>query len=118
MVEARRTDPRTKLIGYHKNWIYFANRFGLDIVGYVEPKPGIPPTPRHVETIIELIRDRGIDVILSSNYFDPAEAEGHRGPDGRTVVTVPCRRVRPGEGYEDLIDAWIARLLARSSRGR
>jgi zinc/manganese transport system substrate-binding protein len=95
-----------QLIGYHKNWIYFANRFGLDLVGYVEPKPGIPPTPRHVETIMELIRVQGIKVILSANYFNPQKTKA-------IVVTVPL--YSGGEegvdDYEDLLDTWIGRLV-------
>ena len=102
-----------KLVCYHKNWIYFANRFGLEIAGYAEPKPGIPPTPRHVETIIELIRDRGIEVILSANYFNPAKPQAIADRTGARVVTVPLYST--GESgiadYERLMDAWIGRLV-------
>lgn len=102
-----------QLIGYHKNWIYFTNRFGLDMVGYVEPKPGIPPTPRHVETIMELIRNQGIEVILSANYFNPEKPKAIANRTGATVVTVPL--YSEGEegidGYEELVDAWIERLV-------
>ena len=102
-----------RLIGYHKNWIYFANRFGLEIVGYVEPKPGIPPTPRHVEKIIDLIRDQGIRVILSANYFDPAKPQAIADRTGARVVGVPLySEGEPGvDGYEELMDAWIERLV-------
>ena len=101
------------LIGYHKNWVYFGRRFGLEIAGYVEPKPGIPPTPRHVETIIKLIRDQGIRVILSANYFDPAKPQAIADRTGARVVTVPLySRGEPGiDGYEQLLDAWIGRLV-------
>jgi ABC-type Zn uptake system ZnuABC Zn-binding protein ZnuA len=103
-----------KLIGYHKNWIYFATRFGLDVIGYVEPKPGIPPTPRHVEAIIDLVRNQGIKVIFSANYFDPAKPEVIAERAGARVVVVPLSTGgEPGvDSYEDLIDTWIARLLA------
>jgi hypothetical protein len=106
-----------KIIGYHKNWIYFGNRFGLDFVGYIEPKPGIPPTPRHVETMINLIRDEGIEVILTSNYFDPAKPQVIADRTGAMVVVVPLGSGgEPGvDGYEDLIDAWISRLLVAFS---
>jgi ABC-type Zn uptake system ZnuABC Zn-binding protein ZnuA len=106
-----------KIIGYHKNWIYFGNRFGLDFIGYIEPKPGIPPTPRHVETMINLIRDEGIEVILTSNYFDPAKPQVIADRTGALVVVVPLGSGgEPGiEGYEELIDAWITRLLAAFS---
>jgi len=102
-----------KLIGYHKNWVYFANRFGLQMVGYVEPKPGIPPTPRHVEEIIDLIQDQGIQVILSANYFAPSKPNAIAERTGARVVRVPlCTTGEPGiDSYEDLIDIWISRLI-------
>ena len=43
---------------YHKNWVYFAQLFGLEEAGTVEPKPGIPPSPKHVRALIELIAKR------------------------------------------------------------
>jgi ABC-type Zn uptake system ZnuABC Zn-binding protein ZnuA len=103
-----------KIIGYHKNWIYFGNRFGLDFVGYIEPKPGIPPTPRHVETMINLIRNQGIAVILCANYFDPAKPQAIADRTGARVVVVPLSTGgEPAvDSYEALIDTWITRLLA------
>lgn len=102
-----------RIIGYHKNWIYFATRFGLEIEGYVEPKPGIPPTPRHVDTIIDLIRNQGIKVLLTANYFDPSKPQVIADRTGARVVIVPLST--DGEqginGYEELIDTWIRRLL-------
>ncbi len=102
-----------QIIGYHKNWAYFTNRFDLDMVGFVEPKPGIPPTPRHVETIMKLIRDQGIEVVLTANYFSPRKTQMIADRTGATVVTVPLNS-EGEEGidtYEDLMDAWIERLV-------
>jgi ABC-type Zn uptake system ZnuABC Zn-binding protein ZnuA len=102
-----------KIIGYHKNWIYFTTRFGLDIIGYVEPKPGIPPTPRHVEKIIDLIHNEEIRVILTANYFDPAKPEVIAERTGARVVIVPMGSGGESgvDDYEALIDTWIARLV-------
>jgi ABC-type Zn uptake system ZnuABC Zn-binding protein ZnuA len=102
-----------KIIGYHKNWIYFAERFGLEIVGYVEPKPGIPPTPRHVKTIIDLIRDQHIEVILTANYFDPAKPAtiAERTHAKAVVVPLSTGGEEGVDDYEALIDTWISRLL-------
>ena len=101
-----------KIIGYHRNWIYFAERFGLTVAGHVETKPGIPPTPRHVETLIDLIRSEDIRVIFSANYFDPAKPEIIAVRTGAEVVVVPMSTGgEPGvDGYEELIDSWISRL--------
>jgi ABC-type Zn uptake system ZnuABC Zn-binding protein ZnuA len=102
-----------KIIGYHRNWIYFATRFDLDVVGHVEVKPGIPPTPRHVEALIDLIREQGIQVILTSNYFDPAKPQiiAHRTGARVVVVSLSTAGEEASPGYEELIDTWIERLL-------
>jgi ABC-type Zn uptake system ZnuABC Zn-binding protein ZnuA len=102
-----------KIIGYHKNWIYFAHRFGIEIAGYIEPKPGIPPTPRHVEEIIDLIRDQHIKVILSANYFDPAKPMTIAERTGATAVIVPMGTggEEGVDSYPDLIETWIVGLL-------
>jgi ABC-type Zn uptake system ZnuABC Zn-binding protein ZnuA len=102
-----------RIIAYHKNWIYFTTRFGLDIVGHVEPKPGIPPTPRHVGTIIDLIRNEGIQVIFIANYFDSAKPAAIAERTGARVVIVPLS-VGGEEGideYETLVGTWIERLI-------
>lgn len=59
-----------EIIAYHKNWAYFANDFGLTVLGYIEIKPGIPPTPKHVRHIIQLIKNSGIDLMLVASYFE------------------------------------------------
>jgi len=102
-----------RIICYHKNWSYFVARFGLDIAGYVEVKPGIPPTPRHVKEIIELIQEQDIKVILSANYFDPAKPEVIAARTGARVAIVPLMTAgAPGlDTYEDLVDFWFDALL-------
>ena len=58
-----------KLIYYHNSWPYFSNRFGLDTVGFLEPKPGITPSPSKLNQIIQLIETERIQVIASETYF-------------------------------------------------
>jgi zinc/manganese transport system substrate-binding protein len=59
-----------KIVAYHKNWIYFAETFGLEIAGYIEPKPGIPPSAKHVQNMIQLIKDQHISLMLVASYFE------------------------------------------------
>ena len=59
-----------EVVAYHKNWAYFSRDFGMKVVGFIEPKPGIPPTPKHVENTVKLIKDRGVDVMLVASYFE------------------------------------------------
>jgi zinc/manganese transport system substrate-binding protein len=60
----------TKVVTYHESWPNFAKRFQLEIVGTVEPKPGIPPSPTHTLAIIDLIQHDKVPVILVEPYFD------------------------------------------------
>jgi zinc/manganese transport system substrate-binding protein len=57
------------IICFHSSWIYFTDRFGLKIAGYVEPKPGIPPTPSHNAEIIRIIQQRKIKVIITDVFY-------------------------------------------------
>lgn len=60
----------TKIVTYHNSWPYFANRFGMEIVGFVEPKPGIPPNPSHVATLIKKMKNEKVRVIIVEPYFN------------------------------------------------
>lgn len=101
-----------RLICYHKNWIYFLSLFGLTVVDYVEPKPGIPPTARHVAELIERIETEEIGVLLAANYFERRKPELIAERTGIVPVIMPTS-VEGEDGvltYFDLIDTWIGRL--------
>lgn len=59
-----------KVVTFHRSWPNFAKRFRLDVVGEIEPKPGIPPTPSHTLEIINLMKEQKVRVILVEPYFD------------------------------------------------
>ena len=59
-----------KVVTYHRSLPNFAKRFGLDVVDYVEPKPGIPPTPSHTLEVINKMKQENIKLILVEPYFD------------------------------------------------
>jgi ABC-type Zn uptake system ZnuABC Zn-binding protein ZnuA len=59
-----------KVITYHRSWPNFCERFGLVVVDYVEPKPGIPPTPSHTLDVINTMKREGIHDVLVEPYFD------------------------------------------------
>ncbi len=101
-----------KLICYHKNWIYFTTLFGLSVVDYVEPKPGIPPTARHVAELVQRIEDEHIGVLLTTNYFERQKPELIAERTGIVPVVVPMY-VQGEAGvdtYFDLVDLWLSRL--------
>jgi zinc/manganese transport system substrate-binding protein len=57
------------IITFHKSWVYFVERFGIKVVGQVEPKPGIPPTPSHNAELVNEIKKTSVKVILMENYY-------------------------------------------------
>jgi zinc/manganese transport system substrate-binding protein len=60
----------TKMVTYHRSFPNFAERFGLDIIGYVEPRPGIPPTPQHTLDLINEMKRKNVRLVLVEPYFD------------------------------------------------
>src|SRR4051812_48955217 len=59
-----------KVVTYHRSFPNFAERFGLDIIGYVEPRPGIPPSPQHTLDLINEMKRQNVKLILVEPYFD------------------------------------------------
>jgi zinc/manganese transport system substrate-binding protein len=59
-----------KIVTYHRSWPNFAEAFGLEVIGYVEPKPGIPPSPAHTLALIQEMKRQNIKIILVEPYFD------------------------------------------------
>lgn len=58
------------IVTFHKNFVYFADRFGLKLFGNVEPKPGIPPSPRQIAELAESMKQAGVRVVLYQPYYD------------------------------------------------
>jgi len=79
----------TPIVFFHSSWIYFAHQYGIKIAGYVEPKPGIPPTPSHNAEIINLIRKSGIKMIVMENYYSDSAPNQISGLTGVKVLKVP-----------------------------
>jgi len=103
----------TPIVTYHKNWVYFVGLFGLEEAGTVEPKPGIPPSPRHVLELTGMMRERGVRLILAANYFDEQKIRTVAARVDAEPIIVPLH-VGGSEGvetYSDLVDLWVCRLL-------
>ncbi|OGR88821.1 MAG: hypothetical protein A3A86_07630 [Elusimicrobia bacterium RIFCSPLOWO2_01_FULL_60_11] len=60
----------TQVVTYHKSWSYFAKRFGLEVVDFVEPRPGIPPSPQHIQSLIVKMKTGNIKLMIIDPYFD------------------------------------------------
>jgi ABC-type Zn uptake system ZnuABC Zn-binding protein ZnuA len=107
-----------KLVTYHKNWIYFFALFGLEETGTVEPKPGIPPTPRHVTELVARMREQEIKILLAANYFDEQRIRTVAGKVGAEPVIVPIYLGgAPGTtDYFRLVDFWVDRLVTAARK--
>ena len=80
----------TKIVTYHRSWPNFVERFGLDVIGYVEPKPGIPPSPSHTLELIDEMKRQNVKIILVEPYFDlktPQSIANQVG--GKVLVLAP-----------------------------
>jgi ABC-type Zn uptake system ZnuABC Zn-binding protein ZnuA len=74
---------------YHKEWDYFSREFGIPCFDYIEPKPGIPPTPRHVQELIAAMQERHVRVLLSPGYFDHNQIQQVAERTGAKAIIVP-----------------------------
>jgi ABC-type Zn uptake system ZnuABC Zn-binding protein ZnuA len=80
----------TKVVTYHRSWPNFTERFGLDVIGYVEPKPGIPPSPAHTLQLIAEMKRQNVTLILVEPYFDLKTPESiARAVGGKVLVLAP-----------------------------
>jgi zinc/manganese transport system substrate-binding protein len=75
-----------KVVTYHRSFPNFAKHFGLNVIGYVEPRPGIPPTPSHTLEIIQLMRRENCKVVLVEPYFDLKTPQSIGRETGAQVV--------------------------------
>jgi zinc/manganese transport system substrate-binding protein len=112
-MQAMRPLRGVALVTYHKNWVYFLRLFGMEEAGTVEPKPGIPPSPRHVTELVEMMRERDIRIILAANYFDEQKIRTVAKRVGAEAVIVPLYVGGAPEvtDYFQLVDYWTEGLL-------
>jgi zinc/manganese transport system substrate-binding protein len=79
----------TKVVTYHRSFSNFADRFGLNVVGYVEPKPGIPPTPQHNLDLINQMKKDNVKIVLVEPYFDVKTPNAIGRDTGAQVLIMP-----------------------------
>lgn len=99
-----------RIVAYHLNWIYFMDRFGIEVAAYVERRPGIQPSASHVATLIELIRRENIPLLWVANYFDEQTPRLIAERTGAEFLYVPLYTDPDAadlDEYTELIDNWI-----------
>jgi ABC-type Zn uptake system ZnuABC Zn-binding protein ZnuA len=101
------------IVAYHNSWPYFARRFRLDFVGYIETKPGVPPSPSHLSGIVKTMRERGVRVVVR----EPTEPEHDvvfvANKAGASVVTLAASvgALPRASDYIALFDANVEALV-------
>jgi len=106
-----------KIVTYHKNWIYLTELFGLQVIDYVEPKPGIPPSAKHVLELIDEIQRQGVEVVFAANYFSAQQVDQIAQRTGCTAVIVPLGPGDDAADYFALVDLWVSRLAQAYAGG-
>jgi len=103
-----------KLAAYHDDWLYFAHRFGFEITVFLEPKPGVPPSPSHLAEVIGQIKANHIKAILVEPFHNRKIAEKVASATGAHVVdTAQYPEALPDTAtYVGLIDVLVSRVAS------
>ena len=112
----------TKIVTYHRSWPNFMDRFGLNVMGYVEPKPGIPPSPSHTLELITSMKAQGVKLIVVEPYFDLKTPRAIATQVGGTVLELApsAGGTKEATDYIKLFDYNIGALAAalKTATGR
>jgi ABC-type Zn uptake system ZnuABC Zn-binding protein ZnuA len=106
------------MVAYHNSWPYFARRFRLDIIGFIETKPGVPPSPSHLAEIVRDMRARSARVVVREPHEPERDVAFVASRAGARVVTLATSvGALPGaDDYISLFDVNIAALTAAAGK--
>ena len=109
-----------KIVTYHKDFVYFADRFKLQIVETLEPKPGIAPSPAHLARVIETIRSNAVRVIIVQPFHNRRTAENVARQAGASVVDAAQQpgAIKNTDTYFALMDSIVNSLATALGAGK
>jgi zinc/manganese transport system substrate-binding protein len=109
----------TKAFEFHKVWVYFARTFGMQLLGTIEERPGIPPGPQHLRQVTDKIKAEKVPLILVDNFYDPAVPNSIARQTGSVVILLPNQvEGDPSvKNYFSLIDHIISQITAGLQKG-
>jgi zinc/manganese transport system substrate-binding protein len=90
------------VVAWHTSWRYFAEYTGMNIVGFMEPKPGVPPSPSHLAGLIQTMKSTGAKVIVMEPFYDRRTADLVASKTGAKVLVLPPS-VGGAKGLDDYI---------------
>jgi len=99
-------------VAYHKHFSYLAKEYGFKIVGYLEPKPGLPPTASHIQELVGMMKSKKVDGILTAVFYSKTGTNSLSGKTGVKVITLPpdVGAGSRGEDYFAFMDKTLALL--------
>jgi len=112
--------PGMRVVTYHRSWSYFAKAYGLVVVDYVEPRPGIPPSPNHVQDLVTQMKSGNIRLLLMEAFFDPRVPQKIAHDTGVPLAVLPTS-VGAEDGiktYFDLFDRMFDELGQAMKKGK
>jgi ABC-type Zn uptake system ZnuABC Zn-binding protein ZnuA len=101
------------VVTYHRDYAYFAARFGIRVVDHVEPKPGIPPSPRHLEDLVQRLGGGDVRVVITRPFVEHRSTDYIAARTGARVITLPLEAGGAPEAadYFALFDHVTGRLV-------
>jgi zinc/manganese transport system substrate-binding protein len=78
-----------KVVTYHRSWPNFCEAFGIEVIAYIEPRPGIPPTPQHTLDVIQAMKAQNVKIIMVEPYFDLKTPNSIASATGGKVLVMP-----------------------------
>ena len=106
------------IVAYHNSWPYFARRFRLDFVGFIETKPGVPPSPSHLAGIVQTMRARGVRIVVREPHEPERDVAFVANKAGASLVTLAASvgaLPRTGD-YISLFDANVEALTSAAAK--
>jgi ABC-type Zn uptake system ZnuABC Zn-binding protein ZnuA len=106
------------IVAYHNSWPYFARRFRLDVIGFIETKPGVPPSPSHLADIVRDMRARGVRIVVREPHEPERDVAFVASRAGAQIVKLAASvGALPGaDDYISLFDVNVAALTAAVSK--
>jgi len=101
-----------EIVTYHKSWPYFAKRFGFQIAGYIEPKPGIPPTAKHLQELVRSMETKKVRLVIKETYNEKRAAEKVAREAGVPLITLlQFAGEEKTAGYIEMMDENVKRIV-------
>jgi zinc/manganese transport system substrate-binding protein/zinc transport system substrate-binding protein len=106
------------IVAYHNSWPYFARRFRLDVVGFIETKPGVPPSPSHLAAIVRDMRARGASIVVREPHEPERDVAFVASKTGAQVVTLAASvgALPRADDYISLFDVNVEALTSAAKR--